>query len=74
LIAGDRTFGVLDVHSTKEEAFGAQELKMLQNMVNQVVAALENTRLYSEAQQSLQEMKASQRSYLKTSWDKLTIQ
>lgn len=72
LLIGDRIYGVLDVHSTQETAFGPQEIKMLQNMANQVVAALENARLYEEAQQSIQEMKAGQRSYLKTSWDTLS--
>jgi GAF domain-containing protein/HAMP domain-containing protein len=72
LLVGDRTFGILDVHSTKEGVFGDQEIKMLQNMANQVAAALENTRLYDEAQQSLQEMRSSQRSYLKTSWDAIS--
>ena len=71
---GDRIFGVLDVHSTVENAFGPQEIKTLQNMANQVAAALENARLYLEAQQSVQEMKASQKSYLKTSWDALTTE
>jgi GAF domain-containing protein len=72
LVIGDRIFGVLDVHSTNESAFGPQEVKTLQNIANQVAAAMENARLYNEAQQSVQEMKASQRSYLKTSWDALT--
>lgn len=72
LIIGDRIYGVLDIHSTHESAFGSQEIKMMQNMANQVVAALENARLYAEAQQSIQEMKAGQRSYLRTSWDALT--
>jgi GAF domain-containing protein/HAMP domain-containing protein len=74
LLVGDRTFGVLDVHSTKEGVFGEHEVKMLQNMANQVAAALENTRLYEDAQQSLTEMRSSQRSYLKTSWDTLTTE
>jgi GAF domain-containing protein len=41
-------------------------------MANQAAAALENVRLFEEAQVSLQEMRASQRAYLKTSWDALT--
>jgi GAF domain-containing protein len=74
LVSGDRIFGVLDVHSTSEAAFAQQEVRTLQNIANQVAAALQNARLYDEAQQSLQEMKASQKTYLKTSWDALISQ
>ena len=74
LVIGDRIFGVLDVHASEEDAFGQQEMQTLQNMANQVATALENSRLYREAQQSVLEMKASQKNYLKTSWDALTAE
>jgi GAF domain-containing protein len=40
-------------------------------MANQVAIALENSRLFKEAQQSLAEMRATQRQYLRDSWSSL---
>lgn len=72
LIVGDRVLGALDAQSTRPSAFGPQDVETLQTMANQVAIALENARLYQEAQQNLQEMRTIQRQYLLNSWSALT--
>lgn len=68
LFVGDKILGALDVHSTKEAAFGQQEIETLQNMANQIAIALENARLFQETQQNLQELRNIQRQYLQQAW------
>ena len=45
-----------------------QEVDTYQNMANQITIALENSRLFTEAQQSLAEMSATQQQYLQGAW------
>jgi len=71
LAVGDRVLGALDVQSTQPGAFGPQDIDTLQGMANQVAIALENARLFQEARQSLGEMQAIQRQYLRGSWESL---
>ncbi|MFQ5616851.1 MAG: GAF domain-containing protein, partial [Anaerolineales bacterium] len=56
LIAGNRAIGALDVQSTQGAAFGEQDIETLQNMANQVAIAIENARLFQEAQHRLNEI------------------
>ena len=72
LLLGDTVLGVLDMHSTKENAFTSQDVDAYQNMANGIATAIENSRLFQEAQQSLSEMRATQRQYLQSAWDSLT--
>jgi GAF domain-containing protein len=69
LLVGDQILGALDVQSTQEAAFGEQDIDTLQNMANQVAVALENARLFQEAQNSIQELRNIQKKYLRESWD-----
>jgi GAF domain-containing protein len=68
LIVGERILGALDLQSTKGSAFGRQDIETFQAMANQVAIALENARLFREAQQSLSELRTTQRQYLKGAW------
>lgn len=72
LIVGETILGVLDMHSTKENAFTAQDVDAYQNMANNIATAIENSRLFQETQQTLVEMRATQRQYLQGAWDSLT--
>ncbi len=72
LIIGENVIGALEMHSTKESAFSQQDVDTYQNMANEVAIALENSRLFREAQQSLSEMRATQRQYLQGAWSSLT--
>jgi GAF domain-containing protein len=71
LVVGDRALGALDVQSTKQSAFGPQDIDTLQNMANQVAVAIENARLFQETRLRLQEVQASQRQYLQEAWSSL---
>jgi GAF domain-containing protein/HAMP domain-containing protein len=68
LMVADRVLGVLDVQSTKPDDFTADVIDTLQNMAGQVAIALENARLFQEAQQNIRELRAIQQQYLLTGW------
>lgn len=68
LLVGERVLGALDVQSTKESDFGPDAIRTMQAMANHVAIALENARLFQEAQENLQEMRATQRQYLLSNW------
>jgi GAF domain-containing protein/HAMP domain-containing protein len=68
LIAGDRVLGALNVQSMREADFGPQVIETMQNMGSQVAIALENARLFQEAQQIIKEMRAVQQQYLVEGW------
>ena len=74
LLVGDRVLGALDVQSTKESDFGPELIKTMQNMAGQVAIALENARLYQEAQRVIKEMRAVQQQYLQEGWSGYSAQ
>lgn len=74
LMVGDRVLGALNVQSTKESDFGPQVIETMKNMAGQVAIALENARLFQEAQHSIREMSTIQQQYLKEGWSGFTAQ
>jgi len=68
LIVGESILGALEIHSAQENAFQQADLNAFQNLSNEIAIALENARLFQEAQQSLAEMRATQRQYLQGAW------
>lgn len=68
LIAGNRVIGALDAQSTKPNAFDPENTETLLGMANQVAIALENARLYQDAQNALREIRESQRTQLAQVW------
>ena len=71
LIVGDRVLGALDVQSTKSADFGLDVIETLQNLASQVAVALENARLFQEAQQSINELRSIQKQYLLEGWNSI---
>jgi GAF domain-containing protein len=63
--------GALDVQAAQEGAFGPQEIDTLQNMANQVSIALDNARLFQQAQQDLNEIQNIQREYTTQTWERM---
>jgi GAF domain-containing protein len=59
LITGTRLWGVLDVQSTKESAFGEEDIATLQTLANQVAIAIENAHLFVENQLALKKLQDS---------------
>jgi len=72
LMVGDRVLGALNVQSTRESDFGPQLIETMQNMAGQIAIALENARLFQEAQQIIREMRAVQQQYLLQGWQGLS--
>lgn len=68
LIAGDRVLGAMNVQSMKEADFTPEVIETMQSMAGQVAIALENARLFQEAQQVIKEMRAVQQQYLLEGW------
>jgi GAF domain-containing protein/HAMP domain-containing protein len=68
LVVGDRVLGALDVQSTREADFGPQVIETMRNMASQVAIALENARLFQEAQQVIRELRTVQQQYLLEGW------
>lgn len=71
LIVGDVILGALEIHATQENAFQQADISAFQNMANEIAIALENARLFQEVQQSLSELRATQRQYLQGTWQTL---
>ena len=46
----ERVIGVLDVHSTQEEAFSEEDVGVLQTMADQLATAIANARLFEQVQ------------------------
>jgi signal transduction histidine kinase/putative methionine-R-sulfoxide reductase with GAF domain len=51
----EEIIGVLDAHSKEPEAFGHEDVAVLQTMADQVAVAIENARLYESVQRELAE-------------------
>jgi len=72
LIIGDRTIGALDVQSIREAEFNSDDVATLQGMANQVAIAIENARLFEQMDQTVEELRQSNRRYVVSTWtDKL---
>ncbi|MBI3241587.1 MAG: GAF domain-containing protein [Chloroflexi bacterium] len=69
LIVGDTLLGALDVQSTLSKAFDTEDVAVLQSMANQIAVAINNARLFKEAQTRLAEISLLSRQYLSEAWD-----
>jgi len=64
---GGQIIGVLDILSTEEDDFGADDVSVLLNVANQIAIALENARAYAverQAAERLRELDQSKRRFL----------
>jgi GAF domain-containing protein/HAMP domain-containing protein len=71
LLIGDRVLGALNVQSTKTADFGIGVIETMENMASQVAIALENARLFQEAQNSINELHSIQKQYLLKGWSSI---
>jgi len=72
LISRNRVLGVLDVHSRSLKAFDADILTVLQTMADQIAVALDNARLFAEAQEALEAERRAYGTRARESWFDLT--
>jgi GAF domain-containing protein/HAMP domain-containing protein len=71
---GAQVAGVLDVQSTKEDAFSDEDLSILAILADQVSLAMENTRLLERTRSSLMEAETLYRQYVQQAWSRLPKQ
>ena len=69
LRVGDRVIGALDIQSTAAQAFDEDSITALQGMADQVAVALENARLFQQAQSSLKEVERFNRLLTRQGWE-----
>ncbi|MDY7077605.1 MAG: GAF domain-containing protein [Chloroflexota bacterium] len=63
-----RVVGAMTVQSVEEAAFDEAYIAILQTMADQVAVAIDNARLFTDAQAALEEMEATHRHYLTQAW------
>ncbi|MFM8322021.1 MAG: GAF domain-containing protein [Chloroflexota bacterium] len=63
-----RVLGAMTVQSEVESAFDQDDITVLQGIADGLAAAIENARLFSATQASLEEVRRVQRAYLESSW------
>lgn len=68
LRVGDRVIGALDVQSLQRDSFSADQTRVLEIMADQIAIAIENARLYQEAQRSASEEARRQRALTRYAW------
>jgi GAF domain-containing protein/HAMP domain-containing protein len=64
-----RVIGALDIQSKRAQAFDEKDITALQGMADQIAVALENARLYHQAQASLQEVERVNRLLTGGRWE-----
>jgi len=69
LRTGGTLIGALDVQSTKVRAFDQEDIAVLTLMADQIATAIENARLFEQAQVALAEAEGARRHYLRQEWD-----
>ena len=69
LRVGDRVLGALDIQSTQAQAFDEDDIRALQGMADQIAVALENARLFQQAQSSLKEVERANRLLTQQGWE-----
>jgi GAF domain-containing protein len=63
-----QVIGAMTVQSMEEAAFDETDVAVMQAMADQVAVALDNARLFVDAQAAVEEMKATHRRYLGRTW------
>ena len=71
LRARGRIFGALDVQSVDAQAFTDENVTVFQALADQVALALDNARLYQEAQSRLHEVERLYGQYSREAWAKI---
>jgi GAF domain-containing protein/HAMP domain-containing protein len=68
LVARGRILGALDIQSLEPLAFDDEDVTVLGTLADQIAVALDNARLFDEAQAALQEARALQAQYAIQGW------
>jgi GAF domain-containing protein/HAMP domain-containing protein len=63
-----QVIGAVTVQSTRANAFTQEETAIMQTMADQLAVAIDNARLFSEAQAAVREIEATHQRYLAQAW------
>jgi GAF domain-containing protein len=69
IITGDTLLGVLSFQSSESNYFDEDDITLLQGIADSLATALDNARLFQEAQANLEEIQALHRHYLTGAWE-----
>src|SRR5215216_6523731 len=69
-----RVIGTLDVQSKQTDAFAQEDVSVLSTLTDQVAIAIENARLFGEAQKALAESQSTYEKYVRQSWSSFVQQ
>jgi len=71
LKAGSEIIGALDIQSIEVGAFTDEDVKILSTLADQVSLAIQNARLFDQAQKTFAEFTSIQRQYVRETWSRL---
>ncbi len=69
-----RVIGALDIQSIQTDAFSQEDISVLSTLADQIAIAIENARLFGEAQKALSEAHATYEKDMRQSWNTLVQQ
>jgi GAF domain-containing protein len=69
-----RVIGALDVQSVQTNAFSQEDISVLSTLADQIAIAIENARLFGEAQKALSDAQATYEKYVRQSWNSFVQQ
>jgi GAF domain-containing protein len=68
ILSRNEVLGAMTVQSEQSQAFDQEDIIILQSIADGLAIALENSRLYGELQENLDEVRALNRNYVRDSW------
>jgi GAF domain-containing protein/HAMP domain-containing protein len=70
LVVRNKVLGVLDIHSDKPQAFGTEDIDILQTLADQIAIAIENARLLDESQAAVMQLETLTAERTGEAWNK----
>jgi GAF domain-containing protein len=71
LVVSTQILGVLDVQSTQARAFDQEDVKTLQILAEQLAIAIQNARLFSEAEKAIESARLAYGEQSREAWNKM---
>jgi GAF domain-containing protein/HAMP domain-containing protein len=71
ILSGQEVIGALSIQSAEPDAFDQDDINVLQGIADSLSIALHNARLFSQLQESLNEIQSLHRQYLAQTWSKM---
>ncbi|MFH2103887.1 MAG: GAF domain-containing protein [Chloroflexota bacterium] len=68
LMTGGKVLGALTIQSEQAEAFDEDDIRILQNIADTLAISIDNSRLFAELQENLQEIRNLHTKYLRQAW------